>query len=81
MFYYMPHTFYRSIFDYYMESAYFDYDWENFFMDDIGLCEKNDRCRTKFDCKRQLRRRRTKRNRPLLEEIAGSFVCSLRLTR
>ena len=31
--------------------------------------------------KRQLRRRRRKRNRPLLEEIAGSFVCSLRLTR
>lgn len=27
--------------------------------------------------KRQLRRRRRKRNRPLLEEIAGSFVCSL----
>lgn len=32
-----------------MESTYFDYDWENFFMDDIGLCEKNDRRRTKFD--------------------------------
>ena len=47
--YYIPHTFYRSIFDYYMESTYFDYDWENFFMDDIGLCEKNDRRRTKYD--------------------------------
>ena len=33
------------------------------------------------ESKRQLRRRRRKRNRPLLEEIAGSFVCSLRLTR
>lgn len=49
VFYYMPHTFYRSIFDYYMESTYFDYDWENFFIHDIGLCEKNDRRRTKFD--------------------------------
>ena len=37
-------------------------------------------CKTD-DRKRQLRRRRRKRNRPLLEEIAGSFVCSLRLTR
>ena len=44
VFYYMSHTFYRSIFDYYMESTYFNYDWENFFIHDIGLCEKNDRC-------------------------------------
>lgn len=49
MFYYMSHTFYRSIFDYYMESTYFNYDWENFFIHDIGLCEKNDRRGTKFD--------------------------------
>ena len=49
MFYYMSHTFYRSIFDYYMESTYFNYDWENLFIHDIGLCEKNDRRGTKFD--------------------------------
>lgn len=49
VFYYMSHTFYRSIFDYYMESTYFNYDWENFFIHDIGLCEKNDRRGTKFD--------------------------------
>ena len=49
VFYYMSHTFYRSIFDYYMESTYFNYDWENLFIHDIGLCEKNDRRGTKFD--------------------------------
>ena len=45
----LPHTFYRSIFDFYMESTYFNYDWESFFIHDVGLCEKNDRCGTKFD--------------------------------
>ena len=32
-----------------MESTYFNYDWENLFIHDIGLCEKNDRRGTKFD--------------------------------
>lgn len=77
MFYYLPHTFYRSIFDYYMESTYFNYDWENFFIHDIDLCEKNDRRRTKFDfmsevCVAFMRKGINKRN--------AHYILSLKMT-